>query len=121
MSVTASNSRVSQVSHHDFERIDKYRSQNALGYQVCASRKKVGWCFIASGPKEKAVMVDGLSTFDGHPYKVSYELGDVVPPATDYRTKSARRLLGIFHDNDYGSVDDARHAAQLACVQDSER
>ena len=121
MSVTASKGRVSQVSHHDFERVDKYRQQNDLDYQICASRKKDGWCFIATGPKEKAVMIDGLMTFDGHPYKARYDIGDVIPPAIDYRTKSARRLLGIFHDNDYGSVDDARHAAQIACVQDSEQ
>lgn len=119
MSVTAPQATVSQVSQLNFQRYDKYCTRSDEGYQVCAVRCGDRWTFIASSPTEKVTKINGVTVFDGMEYKISYEKGDDVPPAHNYKTMMTRRLIGHFPEHEHGGVDAAREAAMQACFKDS--
>lgn len=116
--MTGVNGRVSQVSQvgWDWFRVSAYKIQ-ANDYEVLAVRTGEGWGYFAYTPELKISKVDGGFVFDGlHPYKISYGIGDVVPPSFSVRTLRARALIGIKYESLFGDALLACAAAKLLCV-----
>ncbi len=121
--MTAKNHRVSQVSHPEmeWERTGMYISESSEGYLIAAAKTKGVWCYVASGPKVKTETNGGVLSFQGVPYKAVYRQGEQVPPMYDYRSMTARQLLGMFRADKYGSNEAALAAAKLVCQRHLEQ
>lgn len=108
--MTASNTRVSQVSRLIFERASLYTRSSKEGYVVAAIKVGDGWLFEAHGPKRATVFHrDGRITTGDKLHQVSYAIGEETPAQRDH--------LGVFRPADHGGTDAAREAAIEACQQ----
>lgn len=96
-----------------------YVLESDAGYmiRVTPAQPEGEWVYLSRGPKHKIEKVGNCVMFEGLEYKTKYGPGDEVPPAYDYRSKSARRLVGGFHSKRHGSADAALVAAKASCEQ----
>ena len=101
------------------------RSENAAlssdaGYRIRALRVGV-WCYSAFGPEQALSEHDDRLWLRGHAYRLHYAHGQRVPPAYNYKTKTARWHIGCYRADSYGGTAEALAAAKAACEDDHEQ
>lgn len=113
--MTALDPRVSQPSQGlVFIKTSSYTKESGEGYLIRVVRCGGDWCYLAYAPEEKIVKECGVQSHAGLKYRVTYAIGERVPPATGHGGR-ASVTIGSFPAHEFASTDDAISAAEQAC------